>query len=208
MILREGKLLGTSARIPVFSLIFVKDHPANRNLRERFARMVGECAPGVLRIDERNAEYFREQEFLDHELAEMGARSVLIDGGFGIDEDRLAYHGSGYRTLLVVRSGETDLESYAVIKALVRRAGVKNLDVAVHGVDDPREGGRVFARLYETCERFLGIKIRYLGSVQNSALTEKNTDSGFAPEFLLDFEVGPALGTDLQALAKRWGLLP
>jgi len=213
MILREGKLLGSPARVPVYSLIFTKDHPENRAFRARFVRMIAAQAPGtVLRICEENVEHFRAgspaADFLDHELSETGARSILIDGGYGIDEDRLAFHGGTYRSLLVVRAGESELESYAVVKSLARRAGVKNLDIVVHGVDDPREGARVFARLYEVCGRFVDVGIRYLGSVRNSPATEKNTDSGFSREFLLDFDLGPAANADLQALAKRWGLLP
>lgn len=222
MDLRDGKLLGGIRSVPVLTLVFAKERAENRQLKERLFQALARTELRCLHVDGRgsarglerrdpsfwdiSASGLRENPLDDLDLAQIGVDLVLVDADAGIDEARLPLHGESQRTVVILTPDESEvLASYQIVKSLSRRAGVKKVDVLVAENAEKNDGPRVFARLYDVCCRFLDTELNYLGSVR---LGEKNDDSGFRSEFLLDSKSGSVPVSDLLSIVKRLGFIP
>lgn len=93
---------------------------------------------------------------------------VLMDVGAGISGTALAFGAMTMARLLVITPEPTSLtDSYALIKVLASRYGVKDHLVLVNQVASAKEEEMAFSRLQAACAHFLQISPTLLGAVRN-----------------------------------------
>lgn len=93
---------------------------------------------------------------------------VLLDVGAGISGTALAFGAMTLARLMVITPEPTSLtDSYALIKVLASRYGVKDHLVLVNQVVSAKEVDMAFKRLQAACAHFLEISPNLLGSVRN-----------------------------------------
>lgn len=93
---------------------------------------------------------------------------VLLDVGAGISGTALAFGAMTLTRLMVITPEPTSLtDSYALIKVLSSRYGVKDHMVLVNQVASAKEEGMAFGRLEAASAHFLDIHPSLLGSVRN-----------------------------------------
>jgi hypothetical protein len=222
----EGRLFLTSTQIPVLSLVFASEDSSNIKTQKAFTQLLGSRGIKTLSISSEfnHGEIMRESSTAwtvspgtllrspldERDLSDRGIKAVLIDAKSGVDEERLCLYDRGHRTVVILTANEMDrVAAYQIIKSLQKRVGVKKVNVIVKGVEDEREGARVFTQLHELCCRFLDTELSYVGSISKSAQNdEKNQDRRFHPKFLLDYKTRSVLLADLEVVARRLGLIP
>jgi flagellar biosynthesis protein FlhG len=92
----------------------------------------------------------------------------IMDLGAGISRTVLSYATVSQERVIVITSEPTSLtDGYALIKVLFTEYGVTDFHVAANMVQDEQEGRRSFERLAAAAEKFLGIKLNYLGCVRS-----------------------------------------
>jgi flagellar biosynthesis protein FlhG len=69
--------------------------------------------------------------------------------------------------LVVITSEPTSLtDSYALIKVLSSQHGVDDYHVIVNEAETPAEAKQTFNRLAAACDKFLGIRLKFIGTVR------------------------------------------
>ncbi len=92
---------------------------------------------------------------------------LVLDMGAGIAPTTLAFAAMAFMRLLIITPEPTSLtDSYALIKVLSARYGIKDYQVLVNQVETPSEGKQTYNRLASACERFLGFRPSYLGEIR------------------------------------------
>ncbi len=128
--------------------------------------------------------------FSPRELALL-SRSLHVGLRIRDESDPLAAAGGNPKVLgqLAVLSGdEIDLLAcYQRVKEQARLQGVKKMDILVCGVVSESEGRRVFARLFEVCQRFLDIDLAFVGAF---SVGEKIRGHVAISKFLLHYQSG------------------
>lgn len=93
---------------------------------------------------------------------------VLLDLGAGIHSTVQSFAAMAAVRLVVMTPEPTSLtDSYALMKVLNSRLGVKDFLVVINEVENSREEEACFQRLSMACERFLGFSPVLLGSVRS-----------------------------------------
>jgi flagellar biosynthesis protein FlhG len=91
---------------------------------------------------------------------------LLIDTPAGIGSDVMYFNSAAAEVVCVINGEPTSLtDTYALIKVLSTTYGEKNFSVVVNNVADETEAAAAFKKLTRTVERFLKVKVRYLGWV-------------------------------------------
>ncbi len=91
---------------------------------------------------------------------------LLIDTPAGIGSDVMYFNSAAAEVVCVINGEPTSLtDKYALIKVLSTTYGEKNFSVVVNNVADETEAAAAFKKLTRTVERFLKVKVRYLGWV-------------------------------------------
>jgi flagellar biosynthesis protein FlhG len=117
-------------------------------------------------IDLDHDEQFMIFEKLDELL--RGYDFFIMDLGAGISRTVLSYATVSQERVIVITSEPTSLtDGYALIKVLFTEYGVTSFHVAANMAKDEQEGRRSFERLAAAAEKFLGIKLNYLGCVRS-----------------------------------------
>jgi flagellar biosynthesis protein FlhG len=92
----------------------------------------------------------------------------VMDLGAGISRTVLSFAALSQERVIVITSEPTSLtDGYALIKVLQTEYGISDFHVAANMVADEQEGRRSFDRLAAAAEKFLGIKLNYLGSIRS-----------------------------------------
>jgi flagellar biosynthesis protein FlhG len=92
---------------------------------------------------------------------------VLLDLGAGIHSTVQSFAAMAAVRLLVMSPEPTSLtDSYALMKVLNSRLGIKDFLVVINEVENNKEETAAFQRLSMACERFLGFSPVLLGSVR------------------------------------------
>lgn len=93
---------------------------------------------------------------------------IILDVGAGISGTALAFGAMTLMRLMVITPEPTSLtDSYALIKVLASRYGVKDHFVLVNQVATAKEEEMAFKRLYAASSHFLNINPTLIGSVHN-----------------------------------------
>ncbi len=92
---------------------------------------------------------------------------LLMDTGAGINSDMI-YLNTSADDIFVVTTGEPTsiTDAYAVIKILHKEYKIKKVNLLVNQVRDDNEGLAIYNRIHEVSDRFLNVRIDYLGSVR------------------------------------------
>ena len=92
---------------------------------------------------------------------------LLLDLGAGISKTVLSFTAIAHERILVITPEPTSLtDGYAMIKVMNSEYGIKNFHVVVNQVASQNEGKQSFERLNAACQKFLGLKIQYLGAIR------------------------------------------
>jgi flagellar biosynthesis protein FlhG len=123
------------------------------------------AASGVEELHELRSE---EKLLLLEEIERIAYRYdyLLIDTPAGIGSDVMYFNSAAAEVVCVINGEPTSLtDTYALIKVLSVTYGEKNFSVVVNNVADETEAVAAFKKLTRTVERFLKVKVRYLGWV-------------------------------------------
>ena len=98
---------------------------------------------------------------------------MLLDTGGGAGEIRRKLWRDATDIVVVTRTDDLSvMDAYATIKVMRNiesgRDG-RRLHLVVNAVEHTEEGKQVFDRILNSCQRFLGIEIHYLGAVRKNA---------------------------------------
>ncbi|MDR2051002.1 MAG: P-loop NTPase [Deltaproteobacteria bacterium] len=95
---------------------------------------------------------------------------VLLDIGAGIADTVLAFGAMTLMRILVITPEPTSLtDSYALIKVLAARHGVRDHFVLVNQTASAKEEGAAFKRLQTACSHFLKITPNLLGGIRSDS---------------------------------------
>jgi len=123
------------------------------------------AASGVEELHELRSE---EKLLLLEEIERIAHRYdyLLIDTPAGIGSDVMYFNSAAAEVVCVINGEPTSLtDTYALIKVLSTTYGEKNFSVVVNNVADETEAAAAFKKLTRAVERFLKVKVRYLGWV-------------------------------------------
>lgn len=93
---------------------------------------------------------------------------LLIDTGAGINSD-VAYLNAVATEVIVVATPEPTsmADAYALMKVMSQDYRVRRFKLVVNMVDNPKEALAVYNNLLNVADRFLNIRIEYLGHIMN-----------------------------------------
>jgi flagellar biosynthesis protein FlhG len=121
------------------------------------------AASGVEELHELRSE---EKLLLLEEIERIASRFdyLLIDTPAGIGSDVMYFNSAAAEVVCVINGEPTSLtDTYALMKVLSTTYGEKNFSVVVNNVADENEATAAFKKLTRAVERFLKVKVRYLG---------------------------------------------
>ena len=91
---------------------------------------------------------------------------VLLDTGAGISEMVLQFNLLAYRNIIVLNRELTSLtDAYAMIKVMYQIFARNCFSVIVNSTVNEKEGLKIFSQVDNTCKKFLGFPLEYLGSI-------------------------------------------
>lgn len=91
---------------------------------------------------------------------------VLLDTGAGISEMVLQFNLLAYRNIIVLNRELTSLtDAYAMIKVMYQIFARDSFSVIVNSTVNEKEGPKIFSQIDNTCRKFLGFPLQYLGSI-------------------------------------------
>lgn len=126
---------------------------------------------------------------------------VLLDVGAGISGTALAFGAMTLMRLLVITPEPTSLtDSYALIKVLASRYGVKDHMVLVNMAASAKEGEMAFSRLKSASEHFLNITPTLLGGIRNDP---KLADAVRQQKALVKLFPTSKAAVDITAIAEK-----
>lgn len=111
---------------------------------------------------------YEERNLLMQKLADCGkiADIILVDTGAGLGKNVMDFILAADEVLLITTPEPTALtDAYAIMKAYSLYARHKNIKLVINRVYDVGESREVAAKLSQTSERFLGMKIDCLGYI-------------------------------------------
>ena len=121
------------------------------------------AASGVEELHELRSE---DKLLLLEEIERMASQYdfLLIDTPAGIGSDVMYFNSAAAEVVCVINGEPTSLtDTYALIKVLSTTYGEKNFSVVVNNVADETEATAAFRKLTRAVERFLKVRVRYLG---------------------------------------------
>jgi len=109
------------------------------------------------------------QVLLDRLIPELGRYDyLLMDTGAGINTTVQTMAVMAALRIVIITPEPTSLtDSYALIKVLLTRHGVRDFLILVNQVENEKETQRAFSRLSMACQKFLQIEPTFLASVRN-----------------------------------------
>lgn len=126
---------------------------------------------------------------------------VFMDLGAGISDTVQAFAVMAAVRLIVISPEPTSLtDSYALIKVLNGRFGLRDFMVVVNQVTGAREAKAAFEKLRGACSHFLGLEPVLLGHVRED---KKVPEAVRAQRALMEFAAGSHAAEDIAALGSR-----
>lgn len=93
---------------------------------------------------------------------------LIFDTGAGIDENVMTFLSSADEVLLIATPDPASMtDGYATAKAILQRKPDTSVRVIMNMVEDESQGRTTFAKLTSISQQFLGISLKYAGSVRN-----------------------------------------
>lgn len=109
---------------------------------------------------------------------EKMADIIIVDTGAGISDAVLEFVKASREVLLITTPEPTSItDSYALLKALAKSKDFDNentvISVVSNKVDNHEEGKLVFSKLTLVAEKFLNMRLRFLGYIPNDSNVTK-----------------------------------
>jgi flagellar biosynthesis protein FlhG len=126
---------------------------------------------------------------------------IILDIGAGIQSNVLSLHSPAFKSVIVLTPEPTSLtDAYGLIKTLSRTSAVAEFHILVNQVTDAREARAVYHRLKDVADRFIDVRIEFLGFCEKD---EKITQSVMNRKILLDWSSdGAGSSRSLLSLAE------
>ena len=142
------------------------------------------------------------QALLDRLTPELGAYDfVLMDTGAGISETVQTMAALAAVRIVVLTPEPTSLtDSYALIKVLLDRHGVREFLILVNQTESNKETQQVFSSLANACRKFLQIEPTFLAAVHNDKTLIEAVRRQHA---LLAYKPDCRAAQDIQAVADK-----
>ncbi|NOZ86287.1 MAG: MinD/ParA family protein [Deltaproteobacteria bacterium] len=103
---------------------------------------------------------------------------LLLDTAAGISKSVLAFNGAADEIIIVTTIEPTAIiDAYATIKVLRRESGIRTFSLIANDVSTAREGLEVYRRLGGAVDRFMDIRLDYLGYVLHDENLERAVKS-------------------------------
>jgi flagellar biosynthesis protein FlhG len=100
---------------------------------------------------------------------------LVLDLGAGISSTVLSFAAMSRTRIVVLTPEPTSLtDSYALIKVLSTRNGIKDFLLVINQIDTPDEARQTFSRISNAAEKFLGIKPTLLGYVRHDPMVHES----------------------------------
>ena len=126
---------------------------------------------------------------------------VFMDLGAGISETVQAFSAMAALKVVVITPEPTSLtDSYAMIKVLNKRYGLRDFMIIVNQVESQSEAQDAFEKIRGACSHFLQIEPVLLGNVR---VDPKLPEAVCHQQPLLQFAPGSVASQDIQNLAHR-----
>lgn len=91
---------------------------------------------------------------------------LLIDTAAGVSPDVMFFNAAANEIICIVTGEPTSLtDGYALIKILTNNYREKEISILANNVPSAVEGQRAFERMQRVVGRFLGTKLRFLGTI-------------------------------------------
>lgn len=99
---------------------------------------------------------------------------LLIDTQAGVGSNVTFFTAASHEIVCVINHEPTSLtDAYAVLKVLHQNYGEKSVRILANNVPDAAKGEEAFQRLSRSVERFLHMKVSYLGDVPQDGAVNK-----------------------------------
>lgn len=99
---------------------------------------------------------------------------LIIDTAAGISDSVVTFSQASQEVLVVVTDEPTSLaDAYGLIKVLNRDANVTKFKLLCNMVDSDRQAKAVFKRLNDVAERFLDVRMEYVGFIPRDTFLQK-----------------------------------
>jgi len=126
---------------------------------------------------------------------------LLIDTAAGIGQEVLYFNSAASEIVCVINAEPTSLtDCYALMKVLACNYGEKSFSIISNNVTNDEEGLRSFRRLARSVERFLHVRLNYLGSIPKDTAVPEAVRSQRA---LLELFPSSPAGLATSSLARR-----
>jgi len=100
---------------------------------------------------------------------------VLLDTGAGLSETVLQFNLLAYRNIIVLNRELTSLtDAYAMIKMMYQIFARDSFSVIVNSAANEKEGLKIFSQIDNTCQKFLGFPLSYLGYITSDQSVPKS----------------------------------
>ncbi len=100
---------------------------------------------------------------------------ILIDAPAGVSEEVIRLLGCSDDYILVVTPEPTSImDAYAVIKLVYYQTGKSNVKLIVNNVNDSIDPSDIANRLSLVANKFLGVKINYIGSIPSDDVVPRS----------------------------------
>ena len=104
---------------------------------------------------------------------------LVIDVASGIGPNAIAFGGAAEQVLVVASPEPTSLaDAYGFIKVLTTRCDVKSVQVVANMVSNLAEGEEVFRRLCTLSDRFLRVRLDYMGAIVQDSSVPRGVRAG------------------------------
>lgn len=126
---------------------------------------------------------------------------IFMDLGAGISETVQTFPAMAAMRIVIITPEPTSLtDSYALIKVLNSRFGMRDFMVLVNQAESPKEAQGAFEKLNGACRHFLHLEPVLLGHVR---MDKKLPEAVCRQQALLRYAPGSPAAQDIQALAGR-----
>ncbi|MFW6323571.1 MAG: MinD/ParA family protein [Desulfovibrionales bacterium] len=126
---------------------------------------------------------------------------LLLDLGAGISSTVLSFAAMSRARVIVLTPEPTSLtDSYALMKVLATRKGVRDFFLVINQVSGNDETKKTYSRIRTTCERFLGISPHLLGQIRHDTHV---LDSVCRQIPLLRYAPSCPASQDIMSLARK-----
>jgi flagellar biosynthesis protein FlhG len=126
---------------------------------------------------------------------------LIVDTAAGIGENVLYFNAAAQQRIVVVDPEPTSItDAYALIKVVSTKYNIKEFDVVVNQTPTGDDGRSTFAKLAAATDRFLPVRLRFLGSV---AADSSVREAIIKQTPLLELYPGTKASRDILRLAKK-----